>query len=95
MSLSSECQEFHLTPRGWVEGSFRGDVLDGGEDMPTPDDRVLTIECHEEPYSNCSFYDCIAWESDDKDAVRRLKKEFGGRPKWFGYKEVEYMGRRR
>lgn len=29
MALSKECQEYHLTPHGWVEGSFKGDVLGG------------------------------------------------------------------
>jgi hypothetical protein len=48
MSLSKERQEYHLTPNGWVEGSFFGDVVGGREELPTPVDRVLTVACYAE-----------------------------------------------
>jgi hypothetical protein len=38
MSLSKECQEYHLTPRGWVEGTFKGDALGGSNVVEPPDD---------------------------------------------------------
>jgi len=89
MSLSKESQEYHLTPHGWVEGTFKGDALGGRTEVPTPDDRVLTVLCYDErssSYSEPFFYDQVAWEADDKDAIRRLQRKFGQRPDWFGYK---------
>lgn len=88
MSLSKECQEFHLTPRGWVEGSFKGDVLGGTKDVAIPIDRVLTISCYDERttiFSKPFYYDHVDWEADDKEAIRELKKKFGEKPDWFGY----------
>jgi len=43
MSLSKECQEYHLTPRGWVEGSFKGNAFVGSKNVKIPKDRVLTM----------------------------------------------------
>jgi hypothetical protein len=90
MSLSKECQAYHLTLGGWKEGSFEGDAIGGRKKVPTPPDRVLTILCYNElasAYSKPSFYDRIDWESEDKAAIERLKKRFGAKPDWFGYKE--------
>ena len=89
MSLSKECQEYHLTPRGWVEGSFRGDVLGGTKEVAPPKDRVLTILCYDERtsiHSEPFFYDHVDWEAGDKDIISQLQKKFGKRPDWFGYK---------
>jgi hypothetical protein len=72
-----------------VEGSFFGDVLGGKNEVPTPVDRVLTIACYDElpsAFSKPFFYDRVLWESDDAKLVRRLKRRFGERPDWFGYK---------
>ena len=33
MSFSKECQDYHLTPRGWVKGSFEGDALGGKKEV--------------------------------------------------------------
>jgi hypothetical protein len=88
MSYSKECQEYHLTPSGWVKGTFKGDELGGRTIVPPPEDRVLTVLCYDElssAYAEPHYYDREAWESDDKDAIRRLKEKFGHRPDWFGY----------
>ncbi|MFH0728114.1 MAG: hypothetical protein V2B19_17455 [Pseudomonadota bacterium] len=91
MSLSKEWQEYHLTPHGWIEGSFKGDFGSSTE-VEKPKDCVLTIVCydertsiHSEPY----FYDRIDWETDDKKLVGQLKRKFGEKPDWFGYKMMK------
>ena len=92
MSLSKESQEYHLTPRGWIEGSFRGDVLGSSKDVGIPKDRVLTIACYDElpsVYSKPYFYDQVVWESEDKQAINHLKKKYGDKPDWFGYEKIE------
>jgi hypothetical protein len=89
MSLSKECQVYHLTPRGWEEGSFYGDALGGRKEVPTPADRVLTIACYDElpsAFSEPFIYDRALWESENKKLVRRLKCQFGEKPEWFGYR---------
>jgi hypothetical protein len=88
MGLSKECQEYHLTPRGWVKGTFHGDFGDNKVDIPS--DRVLTIGCYDKqtsPYSKTKFYDRVIWESEDKELIKQLKKKYGKRPNWFGYAE--------
>lgn len=91
MSLSKECQEYHLTPRGWIEGSFKGDVLGGSKGIEVPIDRVLTIACYDElptVFSKSHFYDRVLWESDDKSLLKELMQKYGNRPDWFGYKHI-------
>jgi hypothetical protein len=46
MVLSYEWQEYHLTPKGWINGTFRGE---SGrlEEAPTPSDRVLSYRVEE------------------------------------------------
>ncbi len=90
MSFSKECQEYHLTPQGWVVGSFMGDALGASEKVEIPQDRVLTIACYDElssAFSKPYFYDRVIWESEDKDLLEKLKKQYGNRPDWFGYKQ--------
>ena len=91
MSLSKEYQEYHLTPKGWLEGSFKADSLGQSIQKQVPQDRVLTIHCYDElthhkakPY----FYDKIIWEHEDKERIDALKKQFGEKPDWFGYKKI-------
>ena len=89
MALSKECQEYHLTPRGWEEGSFKGDALGGSKKVETPPDRVLTIWCYDQQSSAFSkpyFYEQVHWKCDDEDLIAQLKKKYGNRPDWFGYK---------
>jgi len=92
MSFSKERQDYHLTPRGWEKGSFKGDALGGKKDVDIPIDRVLTISCYDEkssPYSKSMFYDNITWESDDKAKIDALINQFGDKPNWFGYKKMK------
>ena len=92
MALSRERQEYHLTPCGWVEGSFKGDALGGSNEVDIPSDRVLTVCCYDElpafgadPY----FYDEIVWKCEDENLIEQLQAEYGKRPDWFGYKMMK------
>jgi len=92
MVLSRERQDYHLTPRGWEEGSFKGDVVGGANEVPIPEDRVLTIACYDElpaVHAKPYFHDQVVWESEDKKMIRELKKKFGARPDWFGYDRMK------
>lgn len=92
MSLSKEYQEYHLTPRGWILGTFKGDALGGSNKQPIPKDRVLTIACYDElpsAFSKPRLYDKVIWESEDKYLIKKLKTKWGERPDWFGYKKME------
>ena len=87
MSLSKETQEYHLTPDGWVLGSFKGDVFGGKEDIPNPKDRVLTIECYDKlasAYSKPIYSEQVIWESDNKQQLKNLKRKWGDHPDWIG-----------
>ena len=89
MSLSKECQEYHLTHKGWILGSFKGDPLGGSNVVSTPKDRVLTIACYDElPYAfeKPHYYDQIVWQCDDKLLIDKLKNKWGEKPNWVGYK---------
>jgi hypothetical protein len=91
MSLSKEGQEYHLTSRGWLAGSFYGDLLGGQEIRKTPKDRVLTVVCYDvlpSAFSEPYFYESVAWKSKDKRRRIELKKKFGRRPDWFGYERM-------
>ncbi len=45
MSLSDEWEEVHLTPAGWVDGSYKHDFAKS-VDVPVPQDAVLTVFRH-------------------------------------------------
>lgn len=88
MSLSKERQEYHLTPRGWIEGTFKGDAVGGSNVIPTLADRVLTIACFDElpaAFSKSHFYDQVVWKCEDEKLIEELKAKWGERPDWFGY----------
>lgn len=92
MSLSKECQEYHLTHRGWIGGSFKGDALGGSKEVEPPSDRVLTIGCYDKlssAYSEPSFYEQIHWKADDENSIDQLIIKYGDRPDWFGYKKMK------
>jgi len=95
MALSKECQEYHLTPRGWIIGTFKGDAIGGFKERTIPKDRVLTIGCYDElpsAFSKSFFYEQIHWQSADIELIERLKKKYGARPDWFGYAVMENNG---
>ena len=84
MPVKVDCQEYHLTPHGWVIGSFKVDAASrGGVDVPTPRNRVLTIgyfEKYVSELSNPTHSRQVLWESEDRQAVQKCKKSFGARP---------------
>ena len=45
MSVSDEWEEVHLTPAGWIDGSYKHD-FGKRVDVPVPKDTVLTVLRH-------------------------------------------------
>lgn len=90
MSLSVESQEYHLTPRGWIEGTFIGDVFGGKNEVPIPNDRVLTIICYDKlayVHAKPTYSFKIVWESNNKNSIKQLQAKWGEKPKWIGFDE--------
>ena len=82
MPLSYEWTDYHLTERGWEEGSLKADG-EGVTHIDPPEDRVLTIRKHERqgsPYGRMEVWSESVWESDDKDRVKKLVARFGSGP---------------
>lgn len=74
MSLSKEWTIWHLTPRGWGEGSTRMDGI-GVQEVPPPPDRVLSVEWEEEQtsmYGKTRRLQTEVWRSPDGGEVARL-----------------------
>lgn len=83
MSLSKERYEYHLTPNGWVEGSFFGDALGGKVIRETPTDRLMTLLVFDEftsPGKPSVVYDRVNWKSEDQVALDKLLAKYGTRP---------------
>ena len=84
MSASNESMEWHLTPRGWEEGTFKHDF--GTIERETPKDRVATAFYQEKmssAYSPIKESSGYVWQSDDKETVNSLREKFGPPPKSF------------
>ena len=82
MSASHEWTEYHLTSRGWKQGSWKIDFGDVNKKQPPPD-RVLSCVYHEKlssVFSQMSRYVDEIWRSNDKAKVNELLKEFGECP---------------
>jgi hypothetical protein len=82
MSFSKEYTEYHLTPRGWEMGSERVD-FQGTTFKDAPADRVQTYRWLEEqtsPYAKMWRGLELLWESNDKEAIKRLRDQFGEPP---------------
>src|SRR5262245_81274 len=82
MTCSDEWTDWHLTPAGWVEGS---EMVDFGNlrKKPVPDDRVLTRrrgEVQTSPYSEMHRYIKTTWESDERETIETLLKQYGECP---------------
>jgi hypothetical protein len=82
MSFSREWTDYHLTPKGWIEGST---LVDFGNrtNVDPPFDRVQTYRWEEEQtsgYSKMHKGGEITWESDDKNAIQELRSQFGEPP---------------
>lgn len=85
MALSKEYQYYHLTPKGWISGSFEGDALGGSYQVAIPEDRVLTILFIDEipaPKVKPIYRTQVDWQSDNVKDIRRLKEEFGELPEY-------------
>lgn len=82
MSYDRYEREYHLTPSGWKVGTFsfygKADKI-----VPVPSDRVLTLIKEVEQASGYSSEDIswrTAWQTDNKEAVAVLIKQFGDKP---------------
>ena len=79
MSASNESWTWHLTPRGWEEGTEKLDS--GTTKRPVPPDTVLTLDYHER-YS--SIYSAperwIETEIINQTESAILKKKYGSTP---------------
>jgi hypothetical protein len=82
MSASHEWTDWHLTPNGWIEGSYQVDFA-GVTERPIPPDRVMTVRWDE-------FLGALQgkmhrthreqWRSDDAAIVEQLLQKFGEAP---------------
>jgi hypothetical protein len=82
MSASHEWTEWHLTPRGWEEGST---LVDFGRitQKPPPLDRVLTCKYTvklSSPFSRFDTTTRIEWKSDNQHIIEELIAQFGECP---------------
>lgn len=82
MSADHYQEENHLTPGGWIRGTFffYGHAT---KIVPPPADRVLTLIKDVFQASGFSAEEISwkeAWRSTDDKAVAKLTKKFGGRP---------------
>lgn len=89
---SKEWREWHLTPNGWVAGTFK---YDGGcNSVPVPENRVLTCVYNEaivpgytawagvgEPEFDFSNSVSITWDCSDIRLIYTLLEKFGFCPK--------------
>ncbi len=79
MSASDEWEEVHLTPNGWVDGSYKHDFGIRVEE-PIPSDAVLTIRRH--VYVGAIGADAKITETEtprigDKERIAELRAKFG------------------
>ncbi|AMR80273.1 hypothetical protein [Cupriavidus nantongensis] len=79
MAASNEWEEVHLTPAGWVDGSFR---YDSGrvEEVAVPSDAVLTVRRRVYVASTFSKPDISEEETrrtDDSALIEELREKFG------------------
>lgn len=84
MSASNEYSTWHLTPRGWEEGTEKLDS--GTTERPVPPDTVLTLEYHERYSSIYSLPErWIDTEIMDQAEAEILKKKYGATPSKMSY----------
>jgi hypothetical protein len=82
MSADRYDVEYHLTPRGWEEGTayFYGDPQGV---VPVPKDAVLTLlkeTFQSSPFSKDEVSWSEKWRSSQKTDIELLQKKFGARP---------------
>lgn len=79
MAASDEWEEVHLTPKGWVNGSYKHDFGKRVEE-PMPMDAVLTVRRH--VYVGAIGADAKVTETEtplieDKAKIEELRSKFG------------------
>lgn len=82
MVLSRERFDYHLTDRGWVEGTEQLD-FGAGEEKPIPKNRVLTVCVHEEIPSigaKEQRWCTVVWRDKDRSRLKKLLRKFGRHP---------------
>lgn len=92
IAASNEWIEYHLTPRGWEEGSRKDDGQPIKE-RPIPPDRVKSakdIEYQAHGLADVEQSIEITFRSDDRAQVQALTEKFGSFAEYVGYKEVEW-----
>ncbi|MGY8527582.1 translation initiation factor 1 [Paracidovorax citrulli] len=80
MALSSEWEEVHLTPSGWVDGSYKHDNSNGVSEVPVPADAVLSVRRKVYVASTFSKPDISEEEtvrSSNESLIAELKAKFG------------------
>lgn len=81
MSASNEWTEWHLTPRGWEEGTCKTDTA--LNEVTPPRDRFLTMKYQEflsSTYSKADIGTKEIWRSSDGLAIENLLRQFGPCP---------------
>jgi len=81
MSASNEWTEWHLTPRGWEEGTCKTDF--SLNEVSAPDDRELTMKYKEylsSRHSKADIGSTEIWRSKDGDQIKALLAQFGPCP---------------
>ncbi|MEL6776507.1 MAG: hypothetical protein AAFO06_04560 [Cyanobacteria bacterium J06597_16] len=88
MALTDEWQEWHLTPDGWVEGSYKTDFSETVT-VDTPDNVVFSLRCGDYQrthYDSNPFYREVMYGSENYSEVKALIKRYGD--KAAGYHSV-------
>lgn len=76
----NEWTEWHLTPRGWEQGSQKREYGDQIKEVEAPQDRVLTCRYHENVTINSVWmqkHTIKIWKDSDQQLVDKLIEQFG------------------
>lgn len=70
-------KDYHLTPRGWIGGSF-SDELDRRTEIEPPKDRLETIRLYKADISNKEISRTTEglWTNGDYEQIHELRKKF-------------------
>jgi hypothetical protein len=96
VSASNEYFDYHLTPRGWVDGDESKDFV-GETKRSVPSDRELTVRFSERMssvYSDMERNLRVIWHSGNREEVSRLISNFGYPPhpyadKFYGIEQLD------
>lgn len=83
MSAINEWTEWHLTPRGWEQGTEKTDFASSTKIVAPPSDRVLTCRYYEYLSSVFSAVDKGVneiWRSSQEKLIKELLQKFGSCP---------------